>query len=367
MRTSRFTSLRWGVVMLAVAGVRAGGQELRGSIVADSGEHTISSAIVEMLDSSDVVVAQTLSSADGGFALLAPSAGRYRIRVRRIGYRSTTSEPQHLEVGEAVNITLSATSLPVRLATVEVVGRDECPADNVPSSETAALWEEARKALLLTSLARAEHRVVVKSKRYSRDVSLVGFKITGQQTNTITGDSSALFRSAPAEILARGGYIQHDSSGMIYFAPDADVMLSETFAGTHCFQLVPDSGSRHLVGLAFRPIKGDTLPEVRGVLLLDPKTAELRAMMFHYVNGPIGVPDDPFIGGYAEFERVQSGWWVIRRWEMRMPLQVGMFIPPRKSNQDSAPPPRYQVRQVREVGGEVLEVKEAQRVANSPP
>ena len=327
------------------------GQQVRGNLVADSSGRPVPSAIVELLDSSGVAVVQTVSSGDGRFALTAPRPGSYRIRVRRIGFKSTLGDLETLAAGRVATITLRLPALTVTLAPVEVVGRDVCPAEMRGGSPTGDVWEEARKALLLTALARAEHRLEVRSERYSRDVVVSSRQILNEHVSVMTGDSIALFRSAPAEDLARLGYVWQQSNGVVYFAPDADVMLAESFAATHCFQLVPDPAKNDaIIGLRFTPTVPDTLPEVSGVLWLDRVTSELREMEFHFVRAPTGLPDDSLIGGKVGFEMLPSGWWTVNRWELRIPLVV------------ARPHGRvmgFTLVRYREVGGRLLEAKES--------
>jgi len=74
-----------------------------------------------------------------------------------------------------------------------------------------------------------------------------------------------------------------------------------------------------LVGLAFEPVRGRNVPEVTGVLWMDRATAELRRVEYRYVNGP-PESNEPEVGGTVEFERLQDGPWIVRRWVIRMPV-----------------------------------------------
>lgn len=334
-------------------------QEARGVVVSAPAELPVASGIVELLDSATTVVARTLSGSDGSFAVLAPHAGAYRIRVRRVGFRSTVSAPYAIGAGEVIQIRLQVAELPIELAPVVVLGQLECKADQGASSETAVVWEEARKALTLTALAKTQRRLAVTSRRYARDVTVRGMRISNEQSMVTTGDSSALFRTATAAVLARDGYIEQRDSSTVYFAPDADVLLDDVFASTHCFQLVPGPrGDPETIGLAFTPGANDTLAEVRGVLWLDRRTAALRSLTFGYANPPPGVPDDSLIGGRIDFSKLESGWWVVRSWELRIPLEVDgrkkLVISAGKAKWISA----YKATRYRQVGGDLLEAKE---------
>ena len=58
-----------------------------------------------------------------------------------------------------------------------------------------------------------------------------------------------------ADVLHEEGYVVPDTlapPAWIYYAPDAEVLLSDAFLENHCFQVLPPEEER--VGLAFRPL-----------------------------------------------------------------------------------------------------------------
>lgn len=61
----------------------------------------------------------------------------------------------------------------------------------------------------------------------------------------------------------------------MFYAPDAEVLLSDAFLDSHCFSLreATVQGEARL-GLTFEPVPGRTIPEVRGVLWWTPKTLD---------------------------------------------------------------------------------------------
>ena len=73
-----------------------------------------------------------------------------------------------------------------------------------------------------------------------------------------------------------------------FFAPDASVLLSPSFASTHCFGLVaPPPGREALIGIEFRPNaprRGH--PDIEGTFWLDRASAELRSLDFRYTELP---------------------------------------------------------------------------------
>ena len=106
----------------------------------------------------------------------------------------------------------------------------------------------------------------------------------------------------------------------MFQAPDADVLFSDEFLNHHCFRLqnVRDSSRLGMVGLGFEPIGGSHLPEIRGVMWLDEKSAELRYVEFRYVNHGLSVESD-LLGGRVEFAKLSNGGWIVNRYWIRMP------------------------------------------------
>ncbi|CAN5331760.1 hypothetical protein BH20GEM2_BH20GEM2_18930 [soil metagenome] len=133
------------------------------------------------------------------------------------------------------------------------------------------------------------------------------------------------FASLPAAELAAGGYVQAGPEGTYYYAPDADVLLSDTFLDGHCFRVERGEGTeRGLIGLAFEPVEPRGQPargrtEIEGVLWLDRASAELRSLEYRYRDVPHDVPTDR-LGGRVEFDRLPDGSWIVRRWWVRMPI-----------------------------------------------
>ena len=82
------------------------------------------------------------------------------------------------------------------------------------------------------------------------------------------------------------------------------------FAGTG-----PDNG---LSGLEFKPSKVGGLPELTGVIWLDPRARTLRYVNFDYVNLPVPLRLARTTGR-VEFQQLPGGQWIVPRWYIRMP------------------------------------------------
>ena len=168
------------------------------------------------------------------------------------------------------------------------------------------------------------------------------------------------FRAIPAQDLVLGGFVQQPGGRVAYYAPDADVLLSDSFVRRHCFRLVRGRGkSAGLLGLSFEALPESRLPDIEGVMWVDPTSAELRWLDFTYVNIAASIKQQG-LGGMVEFARLPSGAWIIRSWWIRVP--VVEWIPGQGQR-----PGRYRLTGIDEGGGQVLAVWLTARIAGLLP
>ena len=334
------------------AAVSADAQLISGQIVDSTAGVPVAAGFVVLLDEDGIEIARTVSTSQGRFTLLAPRSGTYLLRSERIGYRVSVSPPLRLEAGRTLEYTLQVAALPVRLSDIEVRREDECRIRPEEGRQTAILWEEARKALAGASWTASQTRYRYNTVLYERDLDVRRRRISAEQTRNRTGYSVAPFSSIAAEQLAAGGYaVENDDRSYTYYAPDAEVLRDDSFLSTHCFRVVRDA-RRHagLIGLAFEPVRGRKLTDVKGALWMDEQSSELRSLEFSYTNLPYGLRDDR-IGGTVEFMPLPSGEWIVHRWQIRMP-SVGIKV----VHGPLGTQRRTELQGFRDGGGEILDV-----------
>jgi hypothetical protein len=308
------------------AGARA--QVVRGVVITPDSV-LVSGVIVTLLDSNRTPVARALVDDDGKFTMRAPAAGTYRIEAKRLAFRPTLDIPILLEEGRIFLHTLVLTGAPVQLAAVRVTAEQQCEIHPDSGSAAFAVWEEARKALRASQLTRL-------TRAYKVDVTtFVNRRLLGVSRDRSTdssmqsGMSLRPFVSRPAEELAEHGYITRGPHSEVYHAPDEDVLLSESFAATHCMRILPDSGGAEIVRLGFSPTPGRRQTDIAGVLSIDRTSSELRRLDFNFVNlPPIDVVGTP--GGEIVFRRLPDGSWLIEQWAIWLPVaeQRADMMPP---------------------------------------
>ena len=300
---------------------RAGGaQTVSGTVVLPDSVTPVAGVIVVVNDVRGTPVARGLTTERGAFSIRVPAGGPYSLRLLRIGYRPTQGPTVTVSASttESVRVVFAADA--IRLSAINVRERETCRVSADTGFAVAALWEEARKAMLTTQLGGAGPPLVAEWVEYDRDLDSTARIVRRQRVRTSRNPTTHAFRSLSADLLAARGYVVEDSTGTTYYAPDADVLLSESFAATHCFRLeAPRNVTVPVIGVSFQPTRDRrSQREIEGTLWIDRATAELRTMEFRYTNLPDATePARP--GGTVEFLRLDDGRWLVSRWSLRMP------------------------------------------------
>ncbi len=318
--------MRAGIAILAVLLVTpalgsgtAAAQAVRGVVTMADGTTRASGVIVTAAGDSGAE-ARALTNQRGEFAIVAPRPGRYTLRALRVGFRPTPGPVVTLAAGETADVRITLTDVAVSLRAVTVQGDDVCRTSPDSGALVARAWEEARKAIMASQLAATDAPLVAEWIEYNRTLDPGGRIVRGLRIRSTTSPTTHAFRSAPADVLAARGYAFADSGETTYHAPDGDVLLSDSFAATHCFQVVPPArGADSLVGVSFRPARDQRdIRDIAGTFWLHRASAELRWLEFRYTNMP-AVADRAAPGGRVEFQHLRTGGWIISRWSIRMP------------------------------------------------
>lgn len=295
-------------------------------------------------------LATVLSNAAGRFLLRAPGAGYYTVRADRIGHASTRSDPFALSVGDTLDIRLVAEVSAIQLEGLEVAGERRCDIRPESGRAVATVWEEARKALAAAVLTEATGIYRYRTVRFVRELDTRGRRVLSEQRRASQGYQEAPFESLPAETLVSEGFMRPDPEGDLYFAPDAKALLSDPFLDTHCLGLTSGTGETDgLLGVSFEPVEGRQLPEIRGVVWVDPMTGELRHVDYTYENLDPALRNDA-VGGRVAFQGLPNGTWIVTDWRIRMPTAA--MAPDFRGGRQII------LAGIREVGGEVDRVQD---------
>ncbi|MDB4873694.1 MAG: hypothetical protein JWM41_140 [Gemmatimonadetes bacterium] len=298
-------------------------QVIEGSVVLRDSTTYVAGAIVFATDAHGATAARTLTSARGTFVLRLPSAGQYNLEVLRIGYRPTQGPSVTVAAGATQTIHIFFAAEPVALTAVNVRERETCRVNADSGLAVARVWEEARKAMLSSQLSEEAAPLFAEWIEYERTLDSTARLVREQHVRTSRHPTTHAFRSLPARTLSERGYVAEDSGATMFFAPDADVLLSEEFVSEHCFRLATaPAGDAGLIGVAFQPTRERRdKHDIEGTLWLDRTSAELRTLEFRYTSLPdAAMAANP--GGRVDFLRVMDGIWLVSRWNVRMPQLV---------------------------------------------
>jgi hypothetical protein len=221
--------------------------------------------------------------------------------------------------------------VPPILDRVQVTDTELCPGS--PDRGAAfQLWDQARTGLLATVVAREAKPATAVTLVYERSMSVPDEIVRKQTTKDSHGRTTRPFiASAQPGFFARFGYMIENAGSRVFSAPDADVLLHESFALAHCFRLrAADDAHRGQVGVAFAPAPGpgrDTLVDVSGVIWMDVGRPQLRTLDFTYTSlEPAAMAARA--GGRLEFRTMENGVSFIERWALRLPIvQVAPAVP----------------------------------------
>jgi hypothetical protein len=277
-------------------------------LVSEQGE-AVAGALVRVLEGERQVVAGAANE-NGRATLTLPRPGIYVFSVERLGYASWHSSA--MTVGEGLTaIELRVPVQAVELAAVMVEVHGRCSRSNGLIADgargaargLAVLFglrsRDRPRAERQFLLARAiEHtfpalRAVVESRPpgASWDLHITenrpqlhGADEVVDRTDGRIQRVASPFPSPEPEWLAANGFIKPRDSvedQAKYFAPTPEVILSESFLGSHCFsgEIHPDSG---WLGLVFEPLPGVEQPDVKGVVWVDSLQRRPVRIEFHY-------------------------------------------------------------------------------------
>ncbi len=369
---SRYALLRYALLrcvlccvfaVFAFGAGQAGAQTVRGTVLRSDGATPASGAVALLIGArNDSVFARAVTSSRGAFLLRAPRAGVYRVRVLRLGQVPTISDRIDLAGDEVRPLRMVLTDRPLVLARLNVRGKDECRVRPDSGLLVAQLLSEARTVLLASVSTSLDGERISEYQRFARLEDTRGRLVAPEETLTVNTLAAQPFFSLPPDSLARAGYVTTDGDSVVYFGPDAEVLLSDAFAAGHCFQVVDGMGERaNSVGVAFRPVATRRgVVDIRGTLWMDRATRALQVIEYTY--DPTRVDERRAgVGGEVQFARTDGGLWFVSRWNIRMPRvairRIAAILGPR-------PIPARTIRVlegVQRTGGEVVAVYENDR------
>jgi hypothetical protein len=276
---------------------------------------SVSGALVALVDERDSVVVEGLTN-EAGTRVLRAAPGTYRIRARRIGFLPFVSAS--ISVPHDGELLLRVESERVALQSIVVTSQSKCVPNDHNARALSLVWDEIEKALRSSQITTEDLAGVGRGELFHENLAVDGSVISAD-TTAFTINGGRPFAAVSAESLARTGYVVGDEhTGWVYYAPDETVLLSDQFAGSHCFRLVRDGDHPREIGVAFEPEPGRRTSDIIGILWVDEASSELREIKFTFTNA--GVFSRFGASGMTHFTRLRSGAWLVDDWWLRAPL-----------------------------------------------
>jgi hypothetical protein len=310
-------------------------------------------AIAHLIDERGVIFTSVLTDEQGRALFVSVPPARYRLRAEMIGL--STQESELFDVGSSGTQPheLGLAPRAIDLEAIDVrAERRRCTAR--PTGEglvVARLWEEVRKALSAAAITDLQGLYRYETMTYERDVNPATGVIVRSEESSRQGYMRSPFTTLPPEDLVQNGFVRRERGELLYYAPDAEVLLSDPFLDTHCFRLAESSDDADEIGLEFEPLeRRGRIADVGGTLWMDRETSELRWLEYTYYNLDLQVRTAS-ANGRVEFERMPSGKWIVPEWWIDMPIVDTRFLDDGSS--------RVGLSRIRRSGGRVLQVHEA--------
>ena len=306
------------VVLQAAVAPTLQGQAIRGTLVEDGDNAAISGAMMTLMDRSGRGVERTVTqSGTGLFEFDAPTPGEYRVRAERIGYATTYSAFFSISVGDTLTVQIAAPVDAISLEGVSATVGPRCHLNPEEGLAVAKVWNEARKALAAARWTQERGLYRYEMLGIRRHLDERGRKVEFEDRVHGQALVSVPYIARAADSLVYGGFARFSAEASEFWAPDAGVLLSDSFLDTHCLRI--RSGGSRLVGVEFEPVPNRDVADISGTMWLDAATAELQRVDFRYVNLP--VPHwlmDASPGGAVRFRGLPDGTWIVTSWHIRM-------------------------------------------------
>ena len=319
MMASRSAMRAVAMAMLALSlGRVIHAQQLRGVVRDSTSGLPIPGVVVSLLDAANTAAARTMTDERGQFQATVLGNAIRSLRLVRLGFRPVTIAVPSSGNGDA-QLQIVMVSIPLSLQPVTVSASANCPRRN-DRAMALALLEQARAGLLATVVARAQRPARMKLLRAHRRLAGTSDRIVHQSVTIDSGGFRGPFGAArKADDFVRDGFAVDSQGVLVYYGPDAEVLLDDRFSAGYCFHVMNRSPTRpNQVGLGFQPARRkEGRTDTVGALWIDTVARALVDIEYRYVGGDSRA--EPFRpGGQTFFRTMPNGSVVIDRWWIRM-------------------------------------------------
>jgi hypothetical protein len=315
---SNASRLGWLLLLVVTAHCSASGQNVRVRILNAVTGRPITGAVVTLLDGPNANVTSQASDENGRVSIMT-SGATTRLRFLRIGFRPRVLDYQSQGTNDSLDVAM--TPIPTMLEPINVRANPSCSyaADGGPAF---GLLEQARAGLLNSVVSRKAGAASMIRIGFEQSMDGTSDRIIRQSVRLDSGASATSFNAMRANVeFVTAGFVGETLGINVFYAPDAETLLSEEFGSAYCFHLAKSQRSRpDEVGLAFSVatrVRGRV--DIAGILWVDTAQRQLRSLEFTY-DGLDRSLDPANPGGSLSFLQLPNGPVVIDRWLLRLPV-----------------------------------------------
>ncbi|MGH7583759.1 MAG: carboxypeptidase-like regulatory domain-containing protein [Gemmatimonadales bacterium] len=334
---------------------------IRGRVIDGTARAGISGALVELRDSSGVIVQRTFSGATGGFAFAPSHAGRYQVHVAAIGYGRHPAVDADVAATLVVLPDIVLSAVVISLPTIEALsGKRSCGRSQLTAETFGGLLDAARTSLEVID-GTVRSGTVAFQMRLIHAMTLYNNRKDKFSADTADRVITAWpVRSLAPDSLQAIGFMREktpeEGGGQVFYGVDFAALFSDWFLDTHCFTLDKGQSRGDTLVIAFAPQGKPKHVDLRGDLYLDRASLTLRRLTYEHRNLPAGFPDKS-AGGSMDFAELMPGLWVPMDWSIWAPIvKVSRMIyrpvlgPPMPVGRGmSRPPPQVMSATVRQI------------------
>ncbi|MGV3709001.1 MAG: carboxypeptidase-like regulatory domain-containing protein [Gemmatimonas sp.] len=301
---------------------RGEAQEVRGVVYRADGVTPAAGVVAVLMHAtrSDSIIARTVTNERGRFTLGSRTPFTATLRLLRVGFQPMNAGSFELAVGDSRDVSVTLNEMRIELATRTVRSSSRCEIRPDGANTVAQLFQQARTALIATTTT-IEGNVRAEYVNYQRMHDRRQELLSPVARATRTSGTLKPYASASVDSLERRGYVVESGTDFVYYAPDADVLLSDRFLSQHCLQYVEKHESLpQLVGVAFKPVVArPNFVDIQGTLWLDRATSELQFLDYSYTSLPDHL-ERAGLGGRVDYAQMANGVWFVSEWSIRMPI-----------------------------------------------
>ena len=211
------------------------------------------------------------TSEEGKYRFIAPSPGRYQVRVKHLGFTALDTVVAVTGQGH-LDVTIMLRPVALRLSAVEVREKNSCRSARTPGSNLYIALEEFRKNAERDQLLRNSYPFTYRLARRYSSVDEGMFGRRSVKHDTVSFGSVTTNRYRPGDVFIPAN--SNERGGQEVRIPSLADLADEEFLRNHCFSYagMATVGSVRAYRIDYSPIREISGPDFEGSAYLDSAT-----------------------------------------------------------------------------------------------